>query len=116
MKTILAASLLAFGLIAIGCSGAAAPGHASCHQNSDCGDAGLCHVPEGFATGLCVQGCVPDGGGCPAIEPYCVQESSNASPFSYCACSTTGADGGVSSGCGSSGFSCNVEYQLCTPQ
>ncbi len=109
MKSIVIGAIVAAGLILGGCGGTKIPNHASCMQDSDCSDGGTsaCHFPYGAANGLCVQTCMA-AKDCPSVEPMCIPEGGASSPFSFCACSNPGPDGGVASGC-----NCDTLVQVC---
>ena len=111
--------LLAVGFV-IGAFGTAActsvPAHPTCSTDSECPSTGRCHLPNGAATGVCVETC-STASSCPSSEPQCVPEDNSSSPFSFCACQSEGPTGTVSTGCGANnGYGCSVELQVCLPR
>jgi hypothetical protein len=117
MKSTFFGSLIAAGVFfsGLGC-GNNVPAHPTCAVDGDCTSPARCHIPNGDATGVCVETC-STAASCPSSEPQCVPEDSQSAPFSFCACQSVGPTGTVSTGCGeNSGYGCSVELQVCLPR
>lgn len=117
MKSTFFGSLIAVAVALGGLAcGNNVPAHATCAVDADCPTPSRCHIPNGDATGVCVEVCAA-AASCPSSEPQCAPEDSQSSPFSFCACQSVGPTGTVSTGCGDNdGYGCSLELQVCLPR